>query len=102
MGGSSGPSALVAEMTEAEFAVRRHRDRLDANAQLGVPAHITVLFPLMSAADLTPTTLAHLGRLLASKPSFSVDLTNTIWWMTSSSPTPPCIMPRSRVPLSKR
>jgi hypothetical protein len=30
-------------------AVRRHRERLDENARLGIPAHITVLYPFLPA-----------------------------------------------------
>jgi len=42
---SPGPqSALIVEVREAEPAVARRRNRLDASAPLGVPAHITVLY----------------------------------------------------------
>src|SRR5262245_55849201 len=94
MGSPSGQSALIVEVPEAEFAVQRHRDRLDANARLGVPAHFTVLFPFMPVADLAPTTLAHLSRLLATKPAFSIDLTRTAWfadqvlWLAPEDPQP--------------
>jgi hypothetical protein len=43
-------SGLVIEVHEAETAVPRHRDMLDANARLGVAAHITVLFPFVPLA----------------------------------------------------
>jgi hypothetical protein len=49
-------SALIIEVPEAEAAVQRHRQRLDANAPLGIPAHITVLAPFMPP-DPTPQGL---------------------------------------------
>lgn len=52
---SPGPhSGLIMEVPEAEPAVARHRERLDASAPLGVPAHITVLFPFMAPATIGP------------------------------------------------
>jgi hypothetical protein len=43
----SGQSALIIEVPEAEPAVARCREHLDASDALGVPAHITVLAPFM-------------------------------------------------------
>jgi len=40
---SPGPhSGLIVQVPEAEPAVARLRERLDASAPLGIPAHITV------------------------------------------------------------
>ena len=39
-------SAVLVPVLEAERVVSRHRARLDAAATAGVPAHVTVLFPL--------------------------------------------------------
>ena len=41
-------SCLILEVPEAEAAVGQHREKLDAIARLGVPAHFTVLFPFMT------------------------------------------------------
>jgi hypothetical protein len=47
---------------EAEPAVRHHREHLDANAPLGIPAHITVLFPFMPPETIdAPRDLAIAG-----------------------------------------
>ena len=45
MAGPNLPSALLVEVPEAEPLVRQWRMDLDPHAALGVPAHITVLFP---------------------------------------------------------
>jgi hypothetical protein len=53
-----GPqSGLIIEVPEAEPAVRQHRERLDASAPLGIPAHITVLFPFMPPETIGAATL---------------------------------------------
>ena len=58
--GSQG--VLLVEVPEAEPAVARHRERLDANAPLGIPAHITVLFPFTPPEVIGPPVLGDLGR----------------------------------------
>ena len=63
---SQGPhSGLVIEVPEAEPAVRHHREHLDANAPLGIPAHITVLFPFMPPEMIDPPALTRLRQLFA-------------------------------------
>ena len=42
-------SALVVAVPDAEPVVGHLMLRLDANAVLGVPAHVTVLFPFVPA-----------------------------------------------------
>ena len=58
-------SALLIEVPSAEPIVGQHRARLDGNAALGIPVHITVLAPFMPAARLDDSTLA---RLLTTPP----------------------------------
>ncbi len=68
---STGPrSGLIIEVPEAEPAVHRYRERLDANAPLGIPAHITVLAPFMPPETIDAGTLAGLGRLFAEVSRF--------------------------------
>jgi hypothetical protein len=45
-------SAVLVPVPEAERAVSRHRARLDAAAALGVPAHVTVLFPFVPPSEI--------------------------------------------------
>jgi hypothetical protein len=67
VGGPPGPrSALIVEVPAAEPAVARRRERLDSSAPLGVPAHITVLYPFLPPGAIGPAVLGDLGRLFAA------------------------------------
>lgn len=67
-------SAFVVTVPEAESLVAPLRERFDASAALGVPAHITVLFPFMSADDITPSVLADAQASLSTVAVFSFTL----------------------------
>jgi len=54
------------EIPQAERVVRRFRERLDPSARLGVPAHITVLYPFIPPAGLDAAVLGQLERLFAA------------------------------------
>jgi 2'-5' RNA ligase len=56
----------------AEPVVGRWRERYDEVAPLGVPAHVTVLYPFLPRAELTPEVLARLGEIVAAEPTFEV------------------------------
>ena len=87
-------SGLIIEIPESETAVGRHRDALDGNARLGVPAHITVLSPFMPPVQIDSTILARLRRLFAAERPFDVELTHTSWfehdvlWLAPEDPQP--------------
>jgi 2'-5' RNA ligase len=92
---SPGPhSGLIIEAPEAEPAVRRHRERLDANAPLGIPAHITVLFPFMPPETIDTAALTELGQLFAQVSRFQFRLDRTDWfgadvlWLAPRDPGP--------------
>jgi 2'-5' RNA ligase len=92
---SPGPqSALIIKVPEAEPAVRRHRERLDASTPLGIPAHITVLFPFMPPQTLDTAVLTKLERLFAAVSGFSFQLDHTDWfggdvlWLAPRDPGP--------------
>jgi hypothetical protein len=92
---SSGPrSGLIIEVPEAEPAVAAHRERLDASAPLGIPAHITLLFPFMPPGTIGPPTLAGLEHLFAGIGRFRFRLERTDWfgddvlWLAPSDPGP--------------
>jgi 2'-5' RNA ligase superfamily len=72
-------SGLIIEVPEAEGAVAAWRKRLDPQAALGVPAHITVLFPFAAADRLDDSSIAILSRLVASVGSFEFHLVRTAW-----------------------
>jgi len=50
-------SAVLVPVLEAERVVSPHRSRLDGAAALGVPAHVTVLFPFVPPPAITPVPL---------------------------------------------
>ncbi len=87
-------SGLIIEVPEAEPAVRWHRERLDASAPLGIPAHITVLFPFMPPETIDTAVLTRLEHLFADVSRFSFRLAGTKWfgeevlWLAPHDPGP--------------
>jgi 2'-5' RNA ligase len=77
---TSTGSCLIIEVPAAEPVVRPHRERLDASARLGIPAHITVLAPFMTRETADATALAELKRLLAETSRFRFRLDRTSWF----------------------
>jgi len=73
-------SGLIIEVPEAEPAVCRHCERLDTSAPLGVPAHITVLFPFMPPDAVDEAALTRLGELFAEVSQFRFVLNRTGWF----------------------
>lgn len=73
-------TALVIPVPEAEPAVGRWRDRLDPACTLGVPAHITVLYPFVPPSWLDQTFLDELGELLGGVGAFEFELTEVRWF----------------------
>lgn len=78
-------SALVVEVPEAEPAVHDWRMKFD-NARLGVPSHITLLFPFIPTGQLDDGIKSTLRGLFALQPAISFALTKltvfpdeTIW-----------------------
>jgi 2'-5' RNA ligase len=90
----TGQTALLITVPAAEPAVARHRSRLDKSAALGVPAHITVLYPFLPPDLIDANTRAMLTRLFASIPAFRFTLDRTGWfpdpvlWAGPSDPAP--------------
>lgn len=78
---SPGPhSGLIIEVPEAEPAVRHHREHLDASAPLGIPAHITVLFPFIPPETIDTAALTALAHLFAAVSRFRFHLDHTDWF----------------------
>lgn len=63
-------SAFAVNVPEAERYVRDLRERFDPSAKLGVPAHITLLYPFMSPEQITDTVLDRVRRALSSAVTF--------------------------------
>jgi len=64
-------TALIVEVPEAEPHVAELRLAHDSSARLGVPAHITVLFPFVPAGELDEDAA---GELLAAHAAFEFEL----------------------------
>ena len=63
-------SAFAINVPEAEPYVRALRERLDPSAKLGVPAHITVLYPFMSPEQITEAVLNRVRLALSCAVTF--------------------------------
>jgi 2'-5' RNA ligase len=67
-------TALVVVVPEAEPLVGALRSRFDPSALIGVPAHITVLFPFMPVEHLTTDILGKLDTIVGSFVEFEFAL----------------------------
>jgi hypothetical protein len=92
---TTGPeSGLIVEIPAAEAVVGPYRERLDQSAALGVPAHITVLYPFIPPGQLDAGVLSQLAQLFTAVPRFGFRLDGTDWfgqevlWLAPSDPAP--------------
>lgn len=69
-----GTSALVIEVPEVEDLVGPFRQRYDPVAPLGMPPHITILFPFVDVDDINEELLAVLWKRYSQVPAFSFRL----------------------------
>jgi len=73
-------SAVLVAVPEAEPVVSRHRARLDGAAALGVPAHVTVLYPFVPPPAITAGVLAALAGAVTSVGAFECRFPATAWF----------------------
>ncbi|MFF7457710.1 2'-5' RNA ligase family protein [Kitasatospora sp. NPDC008115] len=73
---AAGESALILPVPEAEAVVGPWRERYDPSARLGVPAHVTVLYPFLPADRLDAEVLGEIGEILAAQRAFDLVLTH--------------------------
>jgi 2'-5' RNA ligase superfamily len=73
-------SAVLVQVPEAERVVSPHRSRLDGAAALGVPAHVTVLFPFVPPAAITPAVVDALAVAVASVDAFDCEFGGPSWF----------------------
>ena len=55
-------SALVVLVPDAEVLVKPFRDRHDPSAAIGVPAHVTLLYPFIAPKEINSAVLDELRR----------------------------------------
>ncbi len=75
-------SALIVPVPAAEPAVGVLREELDASAPLGVPAHITILYPFMSPELLNHAVIDDLTTMFSQVARFDFALTSVGWFDT--------------------
>jgi hypothetical protein len=64
-------TALIVAVPEAEQLVNETRNKYDPASMLGVPAHISLLYPFMPPAKVDEKVLQKLESLFASMVPFS-------------------------------
>lgn len=85
---------LLVEVPAAEPVVGALRARLDGFASLGVPAHLTVLGPLMPQRELDAAVLDRMARVVATQPALRLSFSSTAWfgddvlWVAPDDPVP--------------
>ena len=76
----SEPSSAIVVRIGLPPALERVRRQFDRAARLGVPAHVTILYPWLSAAALTGEARATLGRIARETRSFDVGFVAARRW----------------------
>ncbi len=69
-------SALLVPVPQAESVVQGFRARFDPSAPLGVPAHITVLYPFLVPEALDQPNIDELAAIFAGVAPFPFTLVN--------------------------
>jgi len=75
-------SALIVSVPAAEPVVGMLRKRLDSSAPLGVPAHVTVLYPFMPPELIDAPVVSELAKLFSGVDGFHLALTTVGWFET--------------------
>src|SRR2546426_3687798 len=74
------PESAIAIKVRLPPDLERFRVAHVPNAALGVPAHITLIYPFAPAERLNPAVRRRVARALASQPPFSFRLTAVRRW----------------------
>jgi 2'-5' RNA ligase len=75
-------TAIIAAVPAAEPLVHQHRLALDPGARLGVPAHVTVLYPFVAPAALTDDVMARVAAVAAGLGAVEARLATVGWFGT--------------------
>lgn len=81
-------SALIVEVPDAEAAVDRWRSLLDPVSLMGIPAHITILYPFLDRVN--EHALKGIREIVGSVPPFTFTLESVARWpsVVYVEPTP--------------
>jgi len=77
---AAASSAVIVTVPQAEAVVGELRLRHTYDAPLGIPSHVTLLFPFVPAAELTDETEERLARLIGAAPAFDVAFVRPALW----------------------
>lgn len=86
-------SGLVIVIEEAERRIGHLRRRFDPQASLGVPAHVTLLFPFMPPDEVDESVVSRLAGVFAAIAPFSCRFANvrrfpSTAWLAPDNPEP--------------
>lgn len=73
----SDSTALIVLVPEAESLVGPYRTKYDPVAPLGMPAHVTLMFPFATCESLADDARARLRTRLSELPSFDYEFRET-------------------------
>jgi 2'-5' RNA ligase len=73
-------SAMVMLVPEAEAAVERWRQELEPSAALGVPAHVTLLYPFADPEDISERVIAKIAETVGGFGAFDFELDEVRWF----------------------
>jgi 2'-5' RNA ligase len=73
-------SALVVLVPEADGAVDQWRQELDPSAALGLPAHITLLYPFAEPLAMTEDVISAIARAIGGLDAFDYQLDEVRWF----------------------
>ncbi|MDA1329875.1 MAG: 2'-5' RNA ligase family protein [Chloroflexi bacterium] len=76
-GKQQGESALLLVVPEVKDFVGPYRLKYDPGASIGIPAHITILFPFLPPEKIGEEELGHLSDLFNRRPSFKIRFEKT-------------------------
>ncbi|HSH21803.1 MAG TPA: 2'-5' RNA ligase family protein, partial [Candidatus Caenarcaniphilales bacterium] len=78
-GKSAGESAVIVPV-EVPMGVRRLRDRMDPAAAVGVPAHVTLLYPFAPVDLLDDAVRQQVAAIVGAAPAFPFVLARVARW----------------------
>jgi 2'-5' RNA ligase len=87
-------SAVLVLVPEAESVVASHRAALDGAAAMGVPAHVTVLYPFVPPERTDDAVIAALAGAVRSVSAFDLAFRRLRWfdrsvlWLAPEPPEP--------------
>jgi 2'-5' RNA ligase len=73
-------SAVLVRIPEAEPLVGRFRADLDVAASLGVPAHVTVIFPFVAPDLIDDAVIGALAEAVGSVSAFTATFKRVAWF----------------------